>query len=172
MRTRLTLHGLVFPAALVLCLAGPLLRGQAQEQRTQIGVSGGPGGEEFSDKALPKGAKVIGVKIRSGDWIDSVELLYKTADGKVESLGMHGGNGGDEETFMLEEGEYIKGITGKTKEYVMSLTIITNKRQSKTYGKGEGDVTYNYILPRDEVVGFYGRAADYVDRIGIWAKAK
>jgi hypothetical protein len=100
--------------------------------RTKIGTSGGNGGSEFVDTALPKGARVIGFKIRSGDWVDAVELLYKTADGKVESLGKHGGDGGLEDTFMLEDGEHITGITGKSGTYVMSLTILTNKRKSKT----------------------------------------
>jgi hypothetical protein len=162
---------LILPLSVVLCLIGPFASSaaNAQDHRTKIGTAGGGGGDEFADKHLPKGAKVVGVKIRSGDWIDSIELLYKTADGKIESLGRHGGDGGGEDTFMLEEGEYIKGITGKSGTYVMSLTIITNKRMSKTYGLGEGDRTYHYVLPSDEVVGFYGRSAEYVDQIGIWA---
>jgi hypothetical protein len=141
--------------------------------RTKIGAAGNNGGAEFVDKQLPKGAKVVGVKIRSGDWIDSVELLYKTADGTNESMGKHGGDGGEEDTFMLEEGEHITGITGKTGMYVMSLTILTNKRKSRTYGLGQGDFDYHYELPHhDEVIGFFGRAAEYVDQIGIWVRKR
>jgi predicted Ser/Thr protein kinase len=139
----------------------------------KIGTSGGNGDDAFVDKHLPKGARVIGVKIRSGDWIDAVELLYKTADGKEESLGKHGGDRGGEDTFMLEEGEHITGITGKTGPYVMSLTIITNKRKSKNYGRGQGDVEYHYEVPHhDEIIGFFGRAGEYVNRIGILVRKR
>jgi hypothetical protein len=176
MRNRFTFAEVGVAAALFLglvVLLAPSVAWGQEGDRTKIGTSGGKGGSEFVDKHLPKGARVIGVKIRSGDWIDAVELLYKTADGKVESLGKHGGDGGEEDTFMLEEGEHITGITGKSGTYVMSLTIITNKRKSKTYGLGEGDVQYHYEVPHsDEIIGFFGRAADYVDQIGIWVRKR
>jgi Jacalin-like lectin domain len=176
MRDRFTLVGVGLAAAFLLGVVEMLTPSVACGQeggRTKIGTSGANTGTEFVDKDLPKGAKVIGVKIRSGDWIDAVELLYKTADGKVESLGKHGGDGGGEDTFMLEEGEHITGITGKSGLYVMSLTIITNKRKSQTYGLGQGEVEYHYEVPQhDEIIGFFGRAADYVDQIGIWVRKR
>jgi hypothetical protein len=176
MRNRFTCARVGAAAALFLGLVALLPPSVACGQeggRTKIGTSGSNTGTEFVDKQLPKGARVIGVKIRSGDWIDAVELLYKTADGKVESLGKHGGDGGEEDTFMLEEGEHLTGITGKSGTYVMSLTIITNKRKSKTYGLGEGDVQYHYEVPdHDEIIGFFGRAGEYVDQIGIWVRKR
>jgi hypothetical protein len=176
MRNRFTVARVGVAAALflglVVLLAPSVACGQ-EGGRTKIGTSGASTGTEFVDKHLPKGARVIGVKIRSGDWIDAVELLYKTADGKVESLGKHGGDGGGEDTFMLEEGEHITGITGKSGMYLMSLTIITNKRKSQTYGLGQGDVQYHYEVPHhDEIIGFFGRSADYVDQIGIWVRKR
>jgi hypothetical protein len=96
-----------------LCLTGLLAPSwaRADEGRTKVGPAGGEGGEEFADQELPKSARVIGVKIRHGLYIDGIALLYKTADGKQECLGWHGGDGGDEETFPLEAGEFITGLT-------------------------------------------------------------
>ncbi len=141
--------------------------GQAEDDRTKAGAVGGEGGAEFTDGAPPDGARVVGVKIRHGRWIDGIELLYKTADGKEEGLGWHGGDGGEEETFRLEEGEYITGITGKAGAYIDSLTIVTNKRRSKTYGGDGGDSAFDLRSPCGMVAGFYGRSGPFLDRIGI-----
>jgi Jacalin-like lectin domain len=148
---------------------------RADEARTKVGPAGGEGGDEFADNELPKGARVVGVKIRHGLFIDGIALLYKTADDKQESLGWHGGDGGDEETFLLEAGEHITGISGKTGEYVESLTIVTNKRKSKTYGGegGEGgDKAFSLQKSGEEVTGFYGRSGAFLDQIGIFVRKK
>jgi hypothetical protein len=142
-------------------------RARAEDERTKVGPAGGEGGTEFADKELPEGASVVGVKIRHGRWIDGIELLYRTADGKEEGLGWHGGEGGEEETFRLEEGEYITGITGKAGTYIDSLTIVTNKRRSKTYGGDGGDAAFDLRGACGLVAGFYGRSGPYLDRIGI-----
>src|SRR5208337_4044720 len=130
---------------------------------------GGEGGTEFADKALPEGARVVGVKVRHGRWIDGIELIYRTADGQEEGLGWHGGDGGEEELFRLEEGEYITGMTGKAGTYIDSLTIVTNKRRSKTYGGDGGDNTFDLRSSCGEVTGFFGRSGPFLDRIGIFA---
>jgi len=142
----------------------------AEDGRTKVGPAGGEGGEAFADKQLPKGAKVVGVKIRHGLYIDGIELLYKTADGKKEGLDWHGGDGGEEETFLLEEGEFITGITGKTGEYVESLRIVTNKRKSRNYGGDGGDKTFELQKSGEEVTGFCGRSGAVLDQIGIFVR--
>jgi hypothetical protein len=112
---------------LAICLIGlpAALRAQAEDERMKVGPVGGEGGTEFADKALPEGARVVGVRIRHGQYIDGIELIYKTADGKEEGLGWHGGDGGEEETFRLEDGESITGITGRAGTLVDSLMIVT-----------------------------------------------
>src|SRR5262245_13135448 len=120
---------------LALCLNGlpaPSLA-RAEEKRTKVGPAGADGGTEFADKPLPKGARIVGGRIRHGRFIDGIELLYKTPDGQEEGMGWHGGDGGEEETLFLEDDEYIIGITGMAGTYIDSLTIVTNKRKSKTY---------------------------------------
>ena len=97
-----------------------------------------------------------------------IELLYKTADGKEEGLGWHGGDGGEEEeTFRLEEGEYIVGLSGKAGTYIDSLTIVTNRRKSKTYGGDGGDHSFDLQSSCGGVTGLYGRSGPYLDQLGI-----
>lgn len=168
---------LAIPLGLTLaCLAGPLSPAVAgdRDERAKIGAAGGNGGEAFHDQHLPPGTRVIGVKIRHGDLVDAVELLYKTADGMVESLGRHGGDGGGEDTFLLNRGEYIKGIKGTTGEFVVSMTIITNQRESPKYGgtDGEGPNRYFFVAPGNEVIGFLGHSGAYVDRIGVYVRRR
>ena len=157
---------------LALCLTGlPSPSGaRAEDGRTKVGPAGGEGGDEFADMHLPKGARVIGVKIRHGLYIDGIELLYKTAVGKKEGMGWHGGDSGNEETFLLEDGEFITAISGKTGEYVESLSIVTNKRKSKNYGGDGGDKPFNFHKSGAEVIGFYGRSGAFLDQIGIFTR--
>jgi hypothetical protein len=165
---------------LAVCLPSSLAPSSARAdgERTKVGPVGGEGGEEFADKELPKGACIVGVKIRGGLYIDSIELLYKTADGKKEGLGWHGGDGGEEQTFLLEDGEFITGITGKTAEFqegqrvIANVTVVTNKRKSKTYGGDGGDRTFDLKKPGEEVTGFYGRAGAFLDRIGVFVQKR
>jgi hypothetical protein len=153
-----------------LCLTEPPFQSwaRAEDGRTKVGPAGGEGGDEFADRQISKGARVIGVKIRHGLYVDGIELLYKTVDGKKEGLGWHGGDGGEEETFLLEDGEYITEITGKSGEFVESLSIITNKRKSKKYGGDGGDKTFELQKSGQEVTGFCGRSGAYLDQIGIF----
>ena len=157
-----------------LCLTGlPSPSGAgAEDGRTKVGPAGGEGGDGFADMQIPKGARVVGVRIRYGLYIDGLELLYKTADGKKEGMGWHGGDSGNEETFLLEDGEFITGISGKTGEYVESLTFVTNKRKSKNYGGEGGDKTFNLQKSGEEVIGFYGRSGAFLDQIGIFVRKR
>jgi Jacalin-like lectin domain len=162
---------------LTVCLASSLAPSSAgaDGERTKVGPVGGEGGEQFADKELPKGARVAGVKIRGGLYIDGIELLYKTAGGKQEGLGWHGGDGGEEETFLLDDGEFITGITGKTAEFEVGQRVVanvTNKRKSKTYGGDGGDRTFDLKKPGEGVTGFYGCAGAFLDRIGVFVQKK
>jgi hypothetical protein len=171
MRYGTTVASVVLALTFVAWAAGPAApAGGDKDVRTKAGPAGGNGGDAFLDKRLPQGARVVGVKIRHGDYIDAVELLYKAADGNIESLGRHGTEGGEESIFMLDKDEYIKGITGTTGDYLVTLTIVTNKRKSEKYGgaAGDGANKFNLVTPDVEVVGFYGRAGAFVDQIGIF----
>src|SRR5262249_7726419 len=125
----------------------------------------------FVDDPLPDGTRVIGVRVRHEDLIFSVELLYRTKDGQTKSLGRHGRDGGKEETFLLQDGEFIQGISGKAGPFLHSLVITTNKPQSKPFG-GPGAESASSIAAPSEGVGFFGRSGAAVDRIGMLVRPK
>jgi hypothetical protein len=178
MHSKWTILGVAMAVCLALAWsAGPLPSSAAgtKDERTKIGAAGGNGGDAFVDNHLPKGAHVLGVKVRHGAVVDAVELLYKTAEGKVEGLGHHGGNGGSESTFLLNKGEYINGITGTTDgTHIVSIVIVTNQRKSDKFGgaPNEGKDKFSYVTQGDEVVGFYGRADSFVVQLGMLAAKK
>ena len=56
-----------------------------------------------------------------------------------------------------------------------SLTIVTNKRKSKTYGGegGEGSSkAFDLQKPGAKVTGFFGHSGAFIDQIGIVVQKK
>lgn len=156
---------------LTLLVAGSLTaRVGAQDERRKLGPAGRGGGGEFADKELAKDARVIGVKVRHGLLVDGVELLYKTPDNKDGSLGWHGGFSGNADMFLLGEDEYLIGITGRTGDNVDSICFITNKRRSRIFGQDGGDKAYEFRWLGEEIVGFHGRAGQYIGQIGVFLR--
>ena len=156
---------------LTFVLAGSLTtRAGAQDERRKLGPAGRGGGGEFADKELPKDARVIGVKVRHGLLVDGVELLYKTSDNKNGSLGWHGGFGGDADSFLLDEDEYLIGISGRTGDNVDSICFITNKRSSRIFGRNGGDKAYEFKWLGEEIVGFHGHSGQYIGQIGVFLR--
>ena len=115
-------------------------------------VRSGAKAARSSRTGAAEGARVVGVKIRHGRWIDGIELIYRTADGEEEGLGWHGGDGGEEEMFRLGEGEYITGMTGEGRMYIDSLTIVTDERNP---GPTAGTARY-HLRPSELLRGGHG----------------
>jgi hypothetical protein len=131
-------------------------------------VFGGPGGESFSDFQPPADASVVEVRIRSGEMIDSVQMVYGLRNGRTVTGPRHGGPGGNLNSFRLDRDEYIVGLSGRHGKYLDSLRFITNKRTSPTYGGDGGDGDYDVEVPSgSQAVGFTGRTGQYVDAIGL-----
>lgn len=133
-----------------------------------LGPAGGAGGAPFYDVCDP-----AGVVVRSGWWIDAVQLVCR--DG---GYGPHrGGYGGGEHVFYLEPGERILGIQGthhgEAGGYLYSLQLITDRRLSPVYGNGgpigrRGYYAFRFdVPPGADFVGFHGRAGSFVDALGI-----
>lgn len=155
----------------IVVLVGSLTaRAGAQDERRKLGPAGRGGGGQFADKELPKDARVIGVKVRHGLLVDGIELLYKSSDNTNGSLGWHGGFGGDADTFLLDEDEYLTGIAGRTGDNVDSISFITNKRRSRIFGRNGGDSAYEFKWLGEEIVGFHGRSAEYLGQIGVFLR--
>lgn len=147
----------------------------------QTGLHGGGGGAPFSDQ-LPDGARVCGVRIRHGQYVDGIQLSWVTADGTRVDGPYHGGQGGSEDSFTLAPGEQIDYITGRSGDLVDQLNFFTslNNRYGPYGGDGGDDFVVSLragIDPLDEspeakvihpLTGICGRSGDLLDAIGFW----
>lgn len=134
----------------------------------KLGPSGGDGGLPIVDYVIPAGARISEVKVTSGWYVDSIQIAYTDAAGAAHALPGFGGNGLQEHRFILEPGEYLVGVSGRSGRYVDSIVFHTNLRVSPSYGGDSGENTFAFLAPENsEVVGFFGQADWYVDAIGI-----
>lgn len=125
---------------------------------------GGAGGHEFT--ACAEGP-VKGFNIRSGAWIDAVQVIYNSPAGHDDSTERFGGQGGGLGSFMLEPGEQITMVRFTYGQHVNSITIGTSHERSATFGEPNGPSETFEITGDYEFAGFYGRCGAYVDAIGI-----
>ncbi len=134
----------------------------------QTAIAGGGGGAAFADLDIPLGARVSEVRVRSGNVIDSIQAVYTLADGRLVEGPIHGGRGGSRSVFYLDSDEYITGFSGRSGDYIDSLTIQTNKRTSQVFGGRGGNKAFNVNVPAGaRAVGFAGRSGEYLDAIGL-----
>jgi hypothetical protein len=153
------------PALVLLCCIAPAAIGQ-QFARTE--VIGGSGGRSFSEPELPEGARVMEVRVRSGEFVDSVQMVYMLAGGRTETGPRRGGSGGRNSSFRLDSDEYITGISGRYGDLIDSLRIHTNKRTSPLFGGRGGERDYRIDVPAGyQAIGFAGRSGSYLDAIGL-----
>jgi hypothetical protein len=137
-----------------------------QRQETQI--YGGRGGSPFSDRDIPEGASVSEIRVQSASVVDGIQIVYSLRDGSVSEGPRHGGTGGRSDVFRLDRDEYVTGIYGRYGDYIDSITIVTNKRTSQRFGGQGGRSDFRIDLPGGtRMVGFSGRAARYLDAVGL-----
>jgi predicted flap endonuclease-1-like 5' DNA nuclease len=129
---------------------------------------GGIGGQAFDNYMLPAGAHLKEIHVLSEKFVNALQFVYITSAGERGHLGPIGSVGGNHDVFVLEDGEYLTGISGLSDWYVDQICFHTNKRISAYYG-GTG-TTKTFALAADKgsaVVGLFGRADWYLDAIGI-----
>lgn len=127
-----------------------------------VGPWGGGGGSEFAD-VVPLGAKVIGLQIRSGQRVDSIQVFLSTG-----ATSKHGGSGGDLHDIRFEEDEYITAVYGRYGARVDQIAIRTNKGTYGPYGGTGGANPFSFeVTAGFQIVGFFGRSGDEVDAIGL-----
>ncbi len=170
------------PSGLHRDLATPPHRHQMGkgEQDGGLRTCWGPGGGPFDDlKDLgldPSTIRIVGLIIRSGQFIDAITPIYLDGDGQL-ALPKHGGDGGLETRFGLRSGEFITEISGRSGEFVDSLTIETNLGARIGLGGLGGGPVEGYEIPPDtegaqEVVAFFGASGDFIDSIGIHTRPR
>ena len=134
------------------------------------GYAGGGGGSAFADGNIGTGTVVTSVLVRNGSYIDALQLVLQTSGGQTITSPQHGKDGGHLDVFPLSANEYLTSIEGRFGDYVDSMTLVTNTgRRSPAFGGGGGSKgSYVFQVPDGfEIIGFAGRAGDYIDQIGI-----
>ena len=129
---------------------------------------GGGGGTGFSFVDKVGGKYPRSVTIATGDRVDRVGFTYYEY-----GLVTAGGNGGNDQTYVFRNGEYITSMTlckdqksmlGTYRVSYISLT--TNLGESISGGKCKKD-SVTYTSPNGyAIAGFIGYAAEEIDRLG------
>ena len=183
-------------ASLASANVGPALAQSMQHRSSQVSVStyfalarrgpsGGQGGSPFDDGELGNfirsfnplpfpilagGVQIARVRVFSGAYIDSIQVTYAPSAGITGQPGKHGGGGGARKDLLLQPGEYITEVSGRSGDYVDSLTIRTggSRSQTMTWGGSGGSRSFDYKAPPGtQIVGFWGRSGQYLDAIGV-----
>jgi hypothetical protein len=128
---------------------------------------GGPHGISYNDSStLPPSPVVKQLTIQTGSRVDHVETTL--TNGYVFS---HGGTGGTAQTLTLS-GDYLSSVSLCTAEYqghtrVFSVNFTTSRGRSLSGGTTTSSCT-TYTAPSGwQIVGFHGRSADEVDKLGV-----
>ena len=127
---------------------------------------GGSSGRAFADHPVnPCGADIIRVSIRQGIIIDSIQMTYKSWSDEVTTGPQHGGNGGDETSFELGDGEYIMAVFGLYRDMnygvvaITSLTFLSMDAEGAVHIHGPyGSVVATTSIRSDAVRGLFAVA--------------
>lgn len=179
-------HWTIVLLALVVLACSGSVSAETSIKTTPSGPSGGTGGQPFMETRANvtwwdghKGGplfRIVGLRIRSGNYIDSIQILYGPYDKNAEprmagyesTSKMYGGSGGNASEFMLGPGECITSVGGKYGQYVDSLFVQTNQGRVKQWGGNGGSTPFNFTAPSGECIeGFWGRSGTYIDAIGV-----
>ena len=132
------------------------------------GPSGGIGGEEFSDDVSVQDCQVLEVHIYADQRVRAVRITHETIDGDHHPFPLHGQAVGDGYSLKVAKDEFITGISGRFGASVDSIRIQTNRQTSPLLGGEGGSAAYHYEAPPGtEIVGFWGRAGDTLNAIGV-----
>ncbi|KAK0597692.1 hypothetical protein LWI29_027675 [Acer saccharum] len=149
-------------------------QGEIENTNVKAGPFGGQGGEEWDYK--PNGA-ITEIKISHGWVIDSISFKSVDQHGKCEDSGRFGGEGGGTSSLITIDWpkEYLTSISGThytfiKKQHVMgSICFHTNKKKYGPFGCTQGS-PFDLPLKDRVIVGFHGRASNYIDAIGVYLK--
>ena len=127
---------------------------------------GGSEGSAFDDKN-DNICGIIGLKIRSGNQIDSIQVTYRLKDGSAYEAPKHGGNGGSLSSFTLADGEKLIRMEGMTNDVLIDmLTFYSN--YNNVYGPYGRTGRASFSVEGLEIIAFFGRAGNLLDAIGVY----
>jgi Jacalin-like lectin domain len=130
-------------------------------QNWKIGAIGGTGGGSFDDGPISSPLETIG--IHAGSYVDALVLTY----GNTQMI--HGGGGGQaNNSFTLNNGEFITMLVGRAGDYIDQLQIVTNQRSYGPFGGSGGNPFVIQLPPNWGVVKFWGQSGSYLDALGIY----
>lgn len=132
-------------------------------QSTSFGGTGGTFFDDYNDNI----AGIIGMSIRAGDQIDSIQVTYRLKDGNIYEAPMHGGTGGSESSFTLSAGEKLVRMVGMTNGILIDqLTFYSNN--NNVYGPYGVTGQIPFSVEGTEIVAFFGRVGNLLDAIGVY----
>lgn len=111
------------------------------------------------------------ILIRKGAIVDNLEFVYET------NTSAHGGTGGSQNEFRLDQDEYIVKVTGKLGRFeneplIESLAFTTNK--GKVFSAGQPAPGTGYFEYKAEenyaICALFGRSDRYLNSIGFYTK--
>ncbi|EFC85059.1 jacalin-like lectin [Parafrankia sp. EUN1f] len=130
---------------------------------------GGSGGTAYTDiNAIPAGAAVSTVRLRSGSRVDQIGLTL--TNGTTLN---HGGTGGTAQSLTLGSGEYLTSVylcSGvKDSSTRIFYTRFTTNLGRTLAGGATTSTCVTYTAPSGwQIAGFHGRAATENDKIGVF----
>ncbi len=148
------------------------MRNTAENGFTTLGPVGGAGGRPFPEQLVPDKSRVSEIVIHCCDYVDGIQLVYKTPSNKKNSFPLVGGEGGERHVFTLKQGEYLLAVSGRAGWYLDCIQFHTNMRSSPVYGGQGGQPFYMKVEKDFEIRGLAGRAECYVDSLGLLAKPR
>ncbi|KAL5755475.1 hypothetical protein ACOSQ2_020221 [Xanthoceras sorbifolium] len=137
-----------------------------------VGPWGGPGGCEWNYVAK---SGIAEIAISVGWVVDSLSFKGVDDNCKGEYSKKFGGKGGESTVITINwPKEYLTSISGTYNTYkghcvVESLCFYTNCTKYGPYGCTNG-TPFKFPLEDREIVGFFGRAGDFIDAIGVYQK--
>ncbi|KAI7729346.1 hypothetical protein M8C21_004800 [Ambrosia artemisiifolia] len=148
----------------------------------KIGPSGGQQGHKWVYMPRASTGK-IKIRVRYGSEVISIEFQTYCSEGEGESEGqksLFGGKGGaTTDTICIDDtNEYLMSISGTSNylfgsktQVVTSICFMTTLNLYGPYGNSYG-APFSHDVKDGVVVGFHGRASEYINAIGVYVMPK
>ena len=113
-----------------------------------------------------------------GQAINGISFTYVDKHGQHHEEGPWGGADEDETPHRdielshadLKEISGTCGKVGNMNNIITSLRFVTNKGKTYTFGNSTG-TPFHVPMQEGKIIGFFGRAGDYLDALGIYCAA-